>query len=118
AKYNIDINQTSGFSHIAIRWLNSIMKEQSIFIQHALNGGEYQIPNSNLHVDGYCQETNTIYEFYGDLFHGNPKIYNENYMTFMYVTTGELFQKTIERENKIKGLGYNLVVMWENEFLG
>ena len=34
------------------------------------------------------------------------------------VTTEELYDKTIERENKIKELGFNLVVMWENDFNG
>ena len=27
-------------------------------------------------VDGYDSKTNTIYEFNGDFWHGNPNIYN------------------------------------------
>ena len=30
---------------------------------------------------------------------------------------GELYNKTLERENKIKELGYNLIVMWENDWV-
>ena len=38
-------------------------------IRHAVNGGEKEIVDSELgkvyHVDGFCKETNTVYEFYG-----------------------------------------------------
>ena len=35
------------------------------------------IPMSNYKADGYCKETNTVYEFNGDYFHGNPTIYDQ-----------------------------------------
>lgn len=37
------------------------MKKENIFIQHATNGGEFYIPNTGK-VDGYCKETNMVYE--------------------------------------------------------
>ncbi|MGI0075991.1 MAG: DUF7487 domain-containing protein [Nitrosopumilaceae archaeon] len=111
-KYNIEVKPYS-FSYEGIRQLEFIMKKENVFIQHALNIGEYRIPGTRLHVDGYCRETNTIYEFYGDYYHGNPNIFESDYMTFMYKTADELYQKTIKRENRIKTLGYNLVAIWE-----
>lgn len=30
---------------------------------------------------------------------------------------GDLYQKTIDRENLIKSLDYNLVVIWEDEWM-
>ena len=64
--------------------------------------------------DGYCKEINTIYEYHGDYWHGNPKIYSCDTINKITKTTmGELYKKTVERERKIKELGYNLVVMWE-----
>ncbi|MGI0077291.1 MAG: DUF7487 domain-containing protein [Nitrosopumilaceae archaeon] len=116
--HNIVIRHINGFSFKCIQWLESIMREQNIFIQHAQNGGEYRIPKTKLHVDGYCKETNTIYEFHGNLFHGNPKIFKsyENCHPFNpNITAGELYQKTVEREDLIKSLGYNLVAIWESE---
>ncbi|MGI0075910.1 MAG: DUF7487 domain-containing protein [Nitrosopumilaceae archaeon] len=114
-KYSIKV-KPYGFSHIAIQWLESIMVRDNIFIQHAQNVNEYKIPNTKLQVDGYCKETNTIYEFYGDFFHGNPKIYEANfYNGVLYKTAGELYQQTINRENQIKSLGYNLITLWESE---
>ncbi len=70
-----------------------------------------------LRVDGYSPPTNTVYEFHGDYWHGNPKIYDsEKYNDVSGFTFGELYQKTISKENLIKSLGYNLVVIWESDY--
>jgi hypothetical protein len=29
-------------------------------------------------IDGFCEISNTIYEFYGDIWHGNPNKFNKN----------------------------------------
>lgn len=110
-------NQT-GYSQASIKWIEDIMAVNNIYIQHALNTGEYRIPNTKYKVDGYCEETNTIYEFHGDCFHGNPTKYNETDKCnpFSDLNAGELYQQTINRELHIKELGYNLVVMWETDY--
>jgi hypothetical protein len=102
------------FSKPQIQWLELLIKIDNIYIQHALNDGEFKIPNVKYKVDGYCKETNTIYEFHGNYWHGNPKIYDSNKMNkTCNMTHGELYKKTLEKENIIKDLGYNLEVMWE-----
>ncbi len=114
----ITIRSISQYSYSCINWLETIMEQEQIPIQHALNGGEYQIPGTKYKVDGYCQETNTIYEFHGDIWHGNPKLFNTDECCHPWsdLTAGELYQKTIEREEDIKKLGYNLVTIWESDF--
>ena len=115
-KHEIKIRQHHWHSNQCIQWLESIMKNNNIHIQHAMNGGEYKIPGTRYKADGYCAETNTIYEFHGDYWHGNPLIYESHYINQAnYKSMGELYQKTIEKEEKIKELGYNLVVMWESD---
>ncbi len=104
------------YSILALSWLNLMSKLKKINIQHALNVGEYKIPETNFKADGYCAETNTIYEFHGDYWHGNPKIHNKEDKTYFHETFGELYEKTIKKEKLIKSLGYNLVVMWESDF--
>ena len=107
--------ESGGYSKVSIKWLNSINSD----IQHALNGGEYRIPSTKYRVDGYDSETNTVYEFHGDSWHGNPNLYEDDEKCHPFnkdITAKELYQKTIERENEIKSLGYNLVVMWENDY--
>lgn len=92
-------------------------KKEDLYIQHAENGGEYRIPGTRYFVDGFCEETNTIYEFYGDVYHGNP-LFNPNAKCHPYnkgITAKTLFQRTMEREQKIRELGYNIIVKWEND---
>jgi len=118
-KHNITIRYKNKFSNKSNNWIISISKKERIYIQHALNEGEYPIPGTRYKADGYCVGTNTIYEFYGDRFHGNIKVFKpeDNCHPFdNKITAGELYQKTIEREHLIKSLGYNLVVMWESDF--
>jgi len=104
------------YSSMQIRWLNFVQKYDAVNIEHAENGGEFHIPGTRYKADGYCRETNTIYEFHGDLWHGNPKIYNAEEVSYFGKTYGELYQKTVLKETKIKELEFNLVVMWENEW--
>jgi len=105
------------YSTMQILWLNFLSRFYNIYIQHALNDGEFLIPNTNYKADGYCKETNTIYEFHGDFWHGNPKIYNQDKInTKTNCSFKELYEKTLIKENKIKELGYNLVIIWEKDW--
>lgn len=53
-----------------------------------------------------------------NFYHGNPKIYKSNdYNSLLKKTFGELYAKTIERNNLITKLGYNLVIVWESDFI-
>lgn len=107
------------FSKKAIKWLKYISNKEYVFIQHAENIGEYTIPNTNYKVDGFCSENNTIYEFYGDAFHGNLSRYDANDFCHPYdrtITAQTLYNKTIEREYHLKQLGYKIITIWESDF--
>jgi len=107
------------YSKISIKWLEEIMKKENIFIQHAMNIGEkiICINNKKYKVDGYCEKTNTIYEFDGDIFHGNPSKFNKNDINPITKNTyGELYEKTKIKEIEIKNAGYNLIKIWENDY--
>jgi hypothetical protein len=108
-----------GFSKIAIEWLNSIMKKENIFIQHAENIGEKELTlnNKRIKCDGFCENTNTIYEFHGNFFHGHPLLYNKNDINPLTKKTfNELYKNTIEREELIKNNGYILITIWESDY--
>ncbi|KAJ8321123.1 hypothetical protein KUTeg_001318 [Tegillarca granosa] len=66
---------TDQFSKVPIQWLEwETEKNRKIgfptFIQHGNNLGEYRLPNTKYRLDGFCEATNTAYEFYGCLWHG------------------------------------------------
>ena len=59
-------------------------------------------------VDGYDYKTNTIYEFLGDFFHGNPSKYQLNKINSANQKTfWDLYEKTFIRLNELKERGYN-----------
>lgn len=105
------------YSKNSIEWLNFISKLYNIEIQHGENSVEYRIPTTRFSADGYCKETNTIYEFHGDYWHGNPNVYNlNNFNKTKKISFGELYQRTIDKEQLIKDSGYNLITIWENDW--
>lgn len=57
------LNRTN-FSRDSIRWMDFLMfKEEGLEIEHAMNGrGERKI--HGISVDGYCEKTNTIYQYH------------------------------------------------------
>lgn len=69
-------------------------------------------------ADGYDPETNTVYEFWGDYWHGNPdkfslsSINKHNKKTF-----GELYEETQRKKTKIISSGYNLIDIWEKDWI-
>ena len=105
------------YSKEQIKWLNFIQIKDNIFIEHAENSKEFIVPTTRYRADGWCRETNTIYEYHGSYWHGDPKWFNAialNKVT--HCTFGELYEKTMQKEKTIKELGYNLVVMWESDW--
>jgi hypothetical protein len=68
-------------------------------------------------VDGYDSTSNIIYEFLGDYWHGNPKVFkNDDINKDTKKTYGELYQKTFKILLKIKSLGYVVKYAWENDW--
>ena len=55
-------------SNVAVTWLSYISEKEDLYVQHVRNGGEKRIEGYSL--DGYCEETNTAYEFQGCFWHG------------------------------------------------
>jgi hypothetical protein len=69
------------------------------------------------YVDGFDPNKTTIYEFYGDYWHGNPEKYKpEDINPVNNTTFGELYKRTMEREEFLKSLGYKIVSIWESEY--
>ncbi|KAL9982832.1 hypothetical protein ACROYT_G004941 [Oculina patagonica] len=90
-----------------------------IRIQHAANQGEYRIPNSRYTVDGYDEETNTVYEFEGCFWHGCPECYpnrTEFHKRLEDRCADDVYQCTQKKIQFLKDKGYNVVTVWECEW--
>ena len=113
--------QLRGWSKKQIHWLEYVESTtEGGPIQHQLNGGEYHIPGTKYRADGWRPETNTIYEFHGSLWHAHPSHpgyqKNEIHPLINNKTWEQVYQDTLKKEQRIRELGFNLVVMWEHEF--
>lgn len=100
-------------SKIESQWLDSLL----IPLQY--RNFQIKINKKLFYVDGFDPSTNTIYEFYGDFWHGNPKIYKSTDVNYINSKTyGELYSKTIDRQKSLNDAGYKIIYIWENEFKG
>ena len=111
----------AGGSRIASQWIRKIEKKLGRKLIHNENGGkEYRIPYNDdnwFYIDAYDAETNTVYEFHGDYFHGNPTQYDPHDMNKTVKRTfGELHQATLQKQSILEDLGYTYVCIWESDF--
>lgn len=104
-------------SKVSLEWLRMIKCTHPNLISEDHEDGEYRIPFTNYHADGYCPDTNTIYEFHGDYWHGNPSRYAPDvYNHVANRMMGELYQRTLQKKAACEALGYRYVEMWESEW--
>ena len=107
------------YSQGQIEWLNCLIIKKYPDMRHALNHdkGEYSIPNSKYFADGYSKTKNTILEYHGDYYHGNPEFYNLEELNKRTKTTyGELYENTLQKQRFCEDSGYNYISIWESEW--
>lgn len=101
----------SRISIAEINWLNSLNMPEE-YCQYSMKVGDVRF-----FADAYDPITNTVYEFNGDYYHGNPERFKPEILnTKVKKTFGELYQKTLNKEQIIKQAGYNFVSIWEGEW--
>jgi len=79
--------------------------------------GEFrQVPLLGYYVDGKIG--NTVFEFLGDFWHGNPNVRNpEDICPFRKESFRNIFQKTFNRFSEISSNGYKVLYVWEQDWI-
>ena len=97
-------------SHEALKWLSYTAEKEDILIQHVRNGGEKRV--GNYFLDGYCQETNTAYEYQGCYWHG------KNLWDATYTNHGKKYERVFSF-NRVSGMfqeeRYREFRKWQND---
>ncbi len=109
------------FSLMALKYLHWVSKKRGIQIKTASDfGGEATIVGVG-DVDGYCEETREVWEVAGCFFHGCqdvscPKRTNENQIHPMHapLTFGDVHDRSLDRVQSLKKLGYTVHLIWEH----
>lgn len=105
---------TSHISKPEVRWLNLL---------NIPNDKEHRQPmfffnKIRYKPDGFDPNTNTIYEFLGDFWHGNLNRFDSNDLNKINKKTfQQLNDKTFERFELFKSQGFKVVYIWESDFL-
>jgi len=88
-----------------------------VAIKHARNGSEYSLPElPHFSVDGYCAETNTIYEFCRCYWHGCTCQPFRHVITTNGDNLAARYEQTMARMEQITRAGYQVKFQWECEF--
>ena len=99
----------SPVSRTSQEWLDSLMVSQE--------KREFLLPDLKIRVDAFDHETNTVYEFFGDYWHGNPERFDKNQEhPVVGKTFGQLYDETKARIFRLEEAGYKVVYIWENDF--
>ncbi len=110
--------RTRAYSKQQIAWLEWRSVRDGVYIQHALNEGEHIIANSSYRADGYSRASHTVFEYAGSYWHGSPLTpLNPAIHPIRKVSFSELYQATLRRNAHIVENGYNLIMIWDYEWL-
>ena len=113
--YGTDVNQSA----IALCWLREIeseLRENDMELISKLSfGGEKQIMGH--FIDGFCVETNTIYQFHGCFYHGCKKCYAvDAYNTVLHEKLYNLRERTKRVTYLFKMGSYRVIEKWECDY--
>lgn len=98
---------------ISVEWLEYESLKTGKYIQHQGNNKERVLGPRRLPVDGYCDETQTVYEFYGCYWHCHECLAGMQNIEKDCVEAQNWIK---EKEAYIKDLGFKLVTIWECEW--
>jgi len=107
-------------SSIAKRNGKGKSKEETIWLDSLNISEEYRqypirsVSGKNYIVDGFDPNTNTVYEWNGSFWHGNPDYYDleRPHPVLKENTFGDLYERTIKKQEDILNSGYNIIVQW------
>jgi hypothetical protein len=121
-KYNIYINKRNNlYSDISQELFFEILKyiKDKQNVKYATHNKEKVIKykEKNYFYD-FCYNKKII-EFNGDLWHANPKIYNENDCPNIFnrnITAKQIWEKDNIKNNIAKNKNYDVFVIWEKDY--
>lgn len=94
-------------SKVCVAWLDELeIIERERYVR---------VRDRNYCVDGIDLDTNTVYEFLGNYWHGNPERFNGADINHSVgIPFGELFFKTLKKFENLHLCGFKVIYRWEN----
>ena len=105
-------------SPAAFEWL--AWEGRDKILKHAHQGGEFRpLPGRHYTVDGYHEETRTVYEFDGCFWHGCPTCFphrHEAHPRHLGRTMADVFKDRNKKHDLLREAGYHVISKWECEW--
>lgn len=90
---------------------------QSLNIPHEYHHKSLLVNGKRFSVDAFDPTINTVYEFYGDYWHGNPQIFGAHEINKRNKRSfGELYDQTIKRQKLLEDAGFRVICIWEKDW--
>src|SRR5205085_11929126 len=106
------------YSKKSICWLDYVQKE-GVAIQHALNGREKTIyvNGKPIRIDGWNEETGTVYQFHGCYWHGCPRCFKPDTLNDKTrISMDDLYTRTLRVTDSFRQMGLTVIEKWECDF--
>ena len=101
-------------------WMDHIAKEENIAIKHKVNNNNREVRVGIYPVDGYCESTQTVYEYNGCWYHGCkdncPLLKRTDDPKRLELIEGRI-KRTEKKRKYLEGLGFRVVSIQECTFL-
>ena len=120
---NLYRNSNKPYSKSSIEWLEFIAAQTNSKILHACNGGEKMIVDEELgktyYVDGFCEETGVVYEFFGCVYHSCELCYDRtnDHPFHSERKMDDVYKETIARVERLRALGFTVKTIWEHDYM-
>lgn len=112
------MKQTGGFNNYSkiSEELFDILNEHISGLYYGKNESKIELDKSFIKPD--CLYGNKIIEFFGDFWHGNPAVYDENKIidNRKGLTRRDINERDAKRIEELKNLGYDVMVVWEKDY--
>jgi len=100
------------------------LKEKTYFAELPKNSKIYEFGirdknNKRIYIDFVISSIKFCIEFYGDIFHGNPKFFTkDDKPNFFYknLTCEEIWKKDKDRIKFLEEKGFKILIIWEEEY--
>ena len=112
---DMGFDPSQNYSRNQMIWLKYLSFKENKRIDHCMNGREKKIANYS--IDGYCRQTDTVYEYLGCFIHGCSKCYNgTTFNKLRRQSMGYIYKQHLHRKKFIEDIVTNYVEIWDHEW--
>lgn len=120
-----DYERCNGRKSKIHKTIETLLTERGVSFLSEVSGkfrafNEYRKKYYSPIVDILIEQSKTVIEIYGDLWHANPAVYKKDDLFTLWegiLSAEEIWKKDKSRQTQIESFGYKFIVLWERDIL-